>query len=131
MDGDFGGMLPVDSRRVAGQVAAPGDARRGESTQASDFGDDDRTIPLKSDRYRCGADEPLLVIAGPCVIESESLTLAIAEQLARDTRELRVQLVFKASFDKANRTSLDAYRGPGSTRACGSWNKCATRSACR
>ena len=53
------------------------------------------------------------MIAGPCVIESESLTLAIAEQLARDTRDLAVQLVFKASFDKANRTSLDAYRGPG------------------
>jgi 2-dehydro-3-deoxyphosphooctonate aldolase (KDO 8-P synthase) len=69
--------------------------------------------PAQIGPYRCGADEPLLVIAGPCVIESESMTLAIAEQLARDTRDLAVQLVFKASFDKANRTSLDAYRGPG------------------
>jgi 2-dehydro-3-deoxyphosphooctonate aldolase (KDO 8-P synthase) len=69
--------------------------------------------PAQIGPYRCGADEPLLVIAGPCVIESESLTLAIAEQLARDTRDLDVQLVFKASFDKANRTSLDAYRGLG------------------
>ena len=69
--------------------------------------------PAQIGPYRCGADEPLLVIAGPCVIESEALTLAIAEQLARDTRELPVQLVFKASFDKANRTSVDAYRGPG------------------
>ena len=63
--------------------------------------------------YRCGMDEPLLVIAGPCVIESDSLTLQIAEQLAADVRPLGVQLVFKASFDKANRTSVDAYRGPG------------------
>ena len=69
--------------------------------------------PAQIGPYRCGADEPLLVIAGPCVIESESLTLSIAEQLVRDTRDLPVQLVFKASFDKANRTSLDAYRGPG------------------
>jgi 2-dehydro-3-deoxyphosphooctonate aldolase (KDO 8-P synthase) len=63
--------------------------------------------------YRCGAGEKLLVIAGPCVIETESLTLGIAEELARVTRDLPVQLVFKASFDKANRTSLDSYRGPG------------------
>ncbi len=69
--------------------------------------------PAQVGPYRCGADEPLLVIAGPCVLESESLTLAIAEQLVRETRDLAVQLVFKASFDKANRTSLDAYRGPG------------------
>jgi 2-dehydro-3-deoxyphosphooctonate aldolase (KDO 8-P synthase) len=69
--------------------------------------------PAQIGNYRCGADEPLLVIAGPCVIESESLTLSIAEQLAADTRSLGVQLVFKASFDKANRTSIDAYRGPG------------------
>jgi 2-dehydro-3-deoxyphosphooctonate aldolase (KDO 8-P synthase) len=52
-------------------------------------------------------------VAGPCVIESESLTLQIAERLAEETRELPIQLVFKASFDKANRTSLDSYRGPG------------------
>ncbi len=69
--------------------------------------------PAQIGPHRCGADEPLLVIAGPCVIETEALTLAIAEKLARDTRDLAVRLVFKASFDKANRTSLEAYRGPG------------------
>jgi 2-dehydro-3-deoxyphosphooctonate aldolase (KDO 8-P synthase) len=69
--------------------------------------------PAQIGPYRCGAEESLLVIAGPCVIESDSLTLAIAEQLVRDTRDLPIHLVFKASFDKANRTSLDAYRGPG------------------
>ena len=63
--------------------------------------------------YRCGSDEPLLLIAGPCVIETEALTLTIAQHLAEIARELDVQLVFKASFDKANRTSVDAYRGPG------------------
>ncbi len=69
--------------------------------------------PARIDAYRCGAGEKLLVVAGPCVIESEALTLRIAERLAEATRELPVQLVFKASFDKANRTSLDSYRGAG------------------
>lgn len=63
--------------------------------------------------YRCGRGAPLLLIAGPCVIESESLTLAIARELREIVADLPVQLVFKASFDKANRTSIAAYRGPG------------------
>lgn len=69
--------------------------------------------PAQIGSYRCGRGQKLLVIAGPCVIESESLTLSIAERLAADTRELPVQLVFKASFDKANRTSGSGYRGAG------------------
>jgi 2-dehydro-3-deoxyphosphooctonate aldolase (KDO 8-P synthase) len=69
--------------------------------------------PVEIGDYRCGAGEKLLVIAGPCVIESESLTLSIAERLAEETSQLPVQLVFKASFDKANRTSLEAGRGLG------------------
>lgn len=69
--------------------------------------------PARIGAYRCGAGEKLLVVAGPCVIENEALTLRIAERLADATRDLPVQLVFKASFDKANRTSLDAYRGAG------------------
>jgi len=55
----------------------------------------------------------LLLIAGPCVLESEALALLIAQRLVELTRGLPVQLVFKASFDKANRTSLESYRGPG------------------
>jgi 2-dehydro-3-deoxyphosphooctonate aldolase (KDO 8-P synthase) len=69
--------------------------------------------PARIGPYRCGGGEKLLVVAGPCVIESEDLTLRIAERLAEVARELAVQLVFKASFDKANRTSRDAYRGLG------------------
>lgn len=63
--------------------------------------------------YRCGRSEPLLLIAGPCVLESVELTLAIAEALRKIADRLPVQLVFKASFDKANRTSLSSFRGPG------------------
>ncbi|QDT69788.1 2-dehydro-3-deoxyphosphooctonate aldolase [Planctomycetes bacterium MalM25] len=63
--------------------------------------------------HRCGPGEGLLVIAGPCVIETEELCLQIAEQLGATAERLGVAMVFKASFDKANRTSIDAYRGPG------------------
>lgn len=63
--------------------------------------------------YRVGDGQPLLFILGPCVMESEQLVLQVADRLAelRDRRGL--QIVFKSSFDKANRTSVDSYRGPG------------------
>ncbi len=69
--------------------------------------------PARIGPYSCGAGQSLLVIAGPCVIENEELTLSIAQRLDRLRRELPIQLVFKASFDKANRTSADAFRGLG------------------
>jgi 2-dehydro-3-deoxyphosphooctonate aldolase (KDO 8-P synthase) len=63
--------------------------------------------------YRCGPGHPLLLIAGPCVLESLDLTLQMAGRLREITRDAGVSLVFKASFDKANRTSMDSFRGPG------------------
>ncbi|MGA2621216.1 MAG: 3-deoxy-8-phosphooctulonate synthase [Thermoguttaceae bacterium] len=69
--------------------------------------------PVAIGPYRCGRGEPLLVIAGPCVIESEALTLSIARRLREIAAELSIGLIFKASFDKANRTSVDSFRGPG------------------
>ena len=69
--------------------------------------------PVSIGSYRVGRGCPLLIIAGPCVIESERLTLEIAERLAKLAADLQVQLVFKASFDKANRTSGGAFRGLG------------------
>jgi len=60
-----------------------------------------------------GGDGPLLVIAGTCVIESRESALAHARALAEIAREVGLPLVFKASFDKANRTSIDSFRGPG------------------
>jgi 2-dehydro-3-deoxyphosphooctonate aldolase (KDO 8-P synthase) len=62
---------------------------------------------------RIGAGAPLALIAGPCVMESESFTLRVALALARMARRKRIPLVFKASFDKANRTSIGSFRGPG------------------
>lgn len=61
----------------------------------------------------CGKDQPLTLIAGPCVIENEALTLEIAQRLKSICDNHDVSLIFKASFDKANRTSLNSYRGPG------------------
>ncbi len=58
-------------------------------------------------------DAGLVMIAGPCVIESAAATLAIARTLKEMARELALPLIFKASYDKANRTSLASYRGPG------------------
>ncbi len=69
--------------------------------------------PITIGPYYCGRGQSLLVIAGPCVIETEELTLSIAARLKEISDALSVPLVFKASFDKANRTSLEAYRGPG------------------
>ncbi len=64
-----------------------------------------------------GGDAPLLV-AGPCVIESERLCLEIGQRLKKTCAELGIQYVFKASWDKANRTSLTSFRGPGLDKGC-------------
>ena len=69
--------------------------------------------PVSVGSHLCGRGQRLLVIAGPCVMESLDLTLSIAEYLQALADTLPISLIFKASFDKANRTSLDAYRGPG------------------
>jgi 2-dehydro-3-deoxyphosphooctonate aldolase (KDO 8-P synthase) len=69
--------------------------------------------PVKIGNLRLGIGYPLFVIAGPCVIESERHAMKMAERLASVARELKVPYIFKASFDKANRTSLNSYRGPG------------------
>ncbi|UUO08588.1 3-deoxy-8-phosphooctulonate synthase [Blastopirellula sp. J2-11] len=67
----------------------------------------------KINNLTCGDGQPLLVVAGPCVIESLDLTLSIASRLKEIAADLPIQLVFKASFDKANRTSGGAFRGVG------------------
>jgi 2-dehydro-3-deoxyphosphooctonate aldolase (KDO 8-P synthase) len=62
---------------------------------------------------RIGRGRPLALIAGPCVIESREACLELAMRLARLAKRLGIPLVFKASYDKANRSSLGSYRGPG------------------
>jgi 2-dehydro-3-deoxyphosphooctonate aldolase (KDO 8-P synthase) len=62
---------------------------------------------------RVGLDAPMFVIAGPCVIESEEMTLNIAKSLKDMGEELSIPIIFKASYDKANRSSKDSFRGLG------------------
>ncbi len=71
------------------------------------------TLPVRIGNYQCGTGHPLLWILGPCVIESHDLTLRIADTLAALASQLGLPVVFKASFDKANRTSGKSFRGPG------------------
>jgi 2-dehydro-3-deoxyphosphooctonate aldolase (KDO 8-P synthase) len=66
--------------------------------------------------FEVGGGAPLVLIAGPCVIEDEEKTMGIAHDLKELTGKLGIPLIFKASYDKANRTSRDAFRGPGLTR---------------
>jgi len=60
-----------------------------------------------------GRDGRLFVVAGPCVIEDASSLLSTAREIKRITDALGVALVFKASFDKANRSAVESFRGPG------------------
>src|SRR5687768_2134446 len=71
-----------------------------------------RPIAINAD-ITLGGGSPLLFIAGPCVIESRDHTLKMGETVARMRDELKANIVFKASFDKANRTSINSFRGPG------------------
>jgi 2-dehydro-3-deoxyphosphooctonate aldolase (KDO 8-P synthase) len=72
-----------------------------------------KKVLLGSSSVSLGNDLPFVLIAGPCVIESEQGTLALARSLTRLARGLKIPFVFKASYDKANRSSLRSYRGPG------------------
>ena len=63
-----------------------------------------------------GPKGPFFVIAGPCVIENEEITLEVAGFLRETAEKLGVPIIFKTSYDKANRTSLDSFRGPGLER---------------
>ena len=63
--------------------------------------------------FEVGLDRPLFLIAGPCVIESEQLQIDVAGKLKEITERLGINFIFKSSFDKANRTSINSFRGPG------------------
>jgi 2-dehydro-3-deoxyphosphooctonate aldolase (KDO 8-P synthase) len=68
---------------------------------------------MKLATFEVGADRPLFLIAGPCVIESEAFVVEVAGRLRELTAALGVPFIFKASFDKANRSSRASFRGPG------------------
>ena len=68
---------------------------------------------MKLTNFEVGIDKPLFLIAGPCVIESEDMTLNIAEKLKKICIDLNIPFIFKSSFDKANRSSNNTFRGFG------------------
>jgi 2-dehydro-3-deoxyphosphooctonate aldolase (KDO 8-P synthase) len=70
-------------------------------------------IAVKLLSFEVGPDRPLFLIAGPCVIESEALVIDVAGRLKEITAALGIPFIFKASFDKANRSSKGSFRGPG------------------
>ena len=70
-------------------------------------------ISMKLAEFEVGLDHPFFLIAGPCVVESEQLAVDTAGKLAEITGELGIPFIFKSSYDKANRTSGDSYRGLG------------------
>jgi 2-dehydro-3-deoxyphosphooctonate aldolase (KDO 8-P synthase) len=69
--------------------------------------------PVRVGRYKIGVGSKPFFIAGPCVIESEKHCLMLAERLADYAQRLKIAVIFKASYDKANRTSATSFRGPG------------------
>jgi 2-dehydro-3-deoxyphosphooctonate aldolase (KDO 8-P synthase) len=68
---------------------------------------------MKLLNFEAGPDQPFFLLAGPCVIESEQLILDTAGTLKEITQRLKIPFIFKASFDKANRSSVSSFRGPG------------------
>ena len=68
---------------------------------------------MKLCNFKAGLDQPLFLIAGPCVIESEDMTIDVAGQLKEMTDKLKIPFIFKSSFDKANRSSNNTFRGFG------------------
>ena len=70
-------------------------------------------IELDLGKVKIGPKHPLTLISGPCVIESEALALSTAKTLKALTKSLGIQLIYKSSYDKANRSSIHSFRGPG------------------
>ncbi len=68
---------------------------------------------VKVGKIRIGDKNPLVLIAGPCVIESETMCLSMAAKLKSIAEEIDIPFIFKSSYDKANRLSIDSFRGPG------------------
>jgi 2-dehydro-3-deoxyphosphooctonate aldolase (KDO 8-P synthase) len=79
----------------------------------ADRSDTPDSLPVKIQNLTLKANGPLFLISGPCVIEDEETTLKAAEFLEGLARKLEMPVIFKSSYDKANRTSVESFRGPG------------------
>ena len=72
-----------------------------------------KTKSVQVGKVKIGGGRPIVLIAGPCVIESQIHALKTAEKLKRVTSDANIPFIFKASYDKANLSSIDSFRGPG------------------
>ena len=72
-----------------------------------------KTREIKIGNLRVGGENPLFLIAGPCVIENEKITISTAEEIKKICDKLEIPFIFKSSYDKANRSSIESFRGPG------------------
>src|SRR5690606_20853647 len=114
-------LVPVLPRAPGGPVdpgRRPPAVRRFHPRRPRAQGAGGRTTPQGGTRmklcgFEIGLDRPFFLIAGPCVIESMQLQLDTAGTLKEITGELGIPFIFKSSFDKANRTSVSGFRGPG------------------
>jgi 2-dehydro-3-deoxyphosphooctonate aldolase (KDO 8-P synthase) len=71
---------------------------------------------INIDNFKIGGNNLLVLIAGPCVIESEKLCFEVAQRIKEITQKLKIPFIFKSSYDKANRLSIESFRGPGIKR---------------
>ncbi len=78
---------------------------------------------IKIKNVKLGSNLPFVLIAGPCVIESEKITVTTAEQIKKITSKLGIQFIFKSSYKKANRTSINSFKGIGDSEAIKILNK--------
>ena len=69
--------------------------------------------PVKIGNLTLGKNGPLFLISGPCVIENKETTLTVAKFLQGLAQRLKIPVIFKSSYDRGNRTSIDSFRGPG------------------
>ena len=78
---------------------------------------------MKLFNFNIGLDKPFFLIAGPCVVESEKIAMLTAEKLKDITSELKIPFIYKSSFDKANRTNINSFRGLGLSKSLSILNK--------
>ena len=103
----------IDKRAIIGKEVKVGPfCYIGPKVQISDSGELISNVHIEGN-VKIGNGQPIVLIAGPCVIESQSHVLKTAEKLKRVTSDAGVPFIFKASYDKANRSSIDSFRGPG------------------
>ncbi|PYM50677.1 MAG: hypothetical protein DME14_04845, partial [Candidatus Rokuibacteriota bacterium] len=110
------GTSVTEPRRAAPARTRSGDAEPGRTSSRPPSAEGDLAAPatiIRIGRVVLGGGQPLALIGGPCAIENEKHALETAERIATIAADRRVPFIYKSSYDKANRSSVRGYRGPG------------------